>query len=115
MKNWRYGFDPETGRAEEYRYSISAASPEDIQTELARIKTEEEKLRTEYAARLRKLHIESHGEELLATLKVILPLAEAYLNNAPSHPDNEKLEKARAVILKAEEKTAPHKAGIEQQ
>jgi hypothetical protein len=121
MKNWRYGFHPETGCAEEYRYSISAASPEDIQAEFVRLKTEEEKLRTEYAVRLRRLRIESHGEELLATLKDILTLAEAHLSNAPSHPDNAKLEKARAVIVKAEddlwptEKTAPHKAGMEQQ
>lgn len=35
---------------------------------------------------------------LLEALEMILPLAEAYLSGAPSHPDNAKLETARAII-----------------
>ena len=39
--------------------------------------------------------------DLLAALRYMLPLAEAYLSGAPSHPDNAKLEDARAAIRKA--------------
>jgi hypothetical protein len=37
----------------------------------------------------------------LEALKLILPLAEAYLAQAPSHPDHAKLESARAAIAQA--------------
>lgn len=40
--------------------------------------------------------------ELFDALKDLLPLAEEFLRGAPSHPDNAKLESARAAILKAE-------------
>jgi hypothetical protein len=46
-----------------------------------------------------------HGCQLLVfleALKMILPLAESYLKSAPSHPDNAKLETARAAIIQAE-------------
>lgn len=39
---------------------------------------------------------------LVEALTEILPLAEEYLKSAPSHPDNAKLEDARAAIAKAE-------------
>lgn len=41
--------------------------------------------------------------QLLEALKMILPLAEAYLRAAPGDPDNAKLETARAAIHHAEE------------
>lgn len=40
--------------------------------------------------------------ELLAACKMLLPMAESYLRSAPSHPDNAKLEDARAAIAAAE-------------
>ena len=39
---------------------------------------------------------------LLEALQMVLPLAEAYLKGAPSHPDTAKLETARAAIEAAE-------------
>jgi hypothetical protein len=39
--------------------------------------------------------------ELLAACKALLPIAEAYLQHAPSHPDNAKLEDVRAAIARA--------------
>lgn len=41
--------------------------------------------------------------DLLGSLREILPLAEAYLKSAPGHPDNARLEDARAAIRKATE------------
>jgi hypothetical protein len=41
---------------------------------------------------------------MLEALKEVLPLAEAYLKSAPGHPDNAKLEDARAAIRAAEGK-----------
>jgi hypothetical protein len=40
--------------------------------------------------------------DLLAALKLILPIAESYLKKAPGHPDNGKLADARDAIAKAE-------------
>jgi hypothetical protein len=40
---------------------------------------------------------------LLEALEMVLPLAEAYLAEAPSHPDQAKLESARAAIVAAKE------------
>ena len=42
---------------------------------------------------------------LLAALDTVLPMAAAYLKSAPSHPDNAKLEDARAAIRQAREVT----------
>lgn len=39
--------------------------------------------------------------ELLAALRDVLPLAEAYLRHAPAHPDNGRLADARDAIAKA--------------
>lgn len=39
--------------------------------------------------------------ELLEALENLLPMAEKFLRNAPSHPDNAMLEDARAAIAKA--------------
>lgn len=44
----------------------------------------------------------SAAPELYESLAALLPLAEAYLSSAPSHPDNGKLEDARAALAKAE-------------
>lgn len=41
--------------------------------------------------------------ELLEALRDMLPLAEAYLRGAPTHPDNARLEDARDAIRKATE------------
>lgn len=41
--------------------------------------------------------------ELLQSVEWLLPLAEAYLKAAPTHPDNAKLESARAAVRKATE------------
>ena len=38
------------------------------------------------------------NDEALEALRAILPLAEAYLKGAPTHPDNAKLEDARALV-----------------
>ena len=40
-------------------------------------------------------------DDLISALGKLLPLAEAYLRSAPTHPDNAKLEDARAVLAKA--------------
>lgn len=40
--------------------------------------------------------------EMYEALRWVLPLAESYLAKAPGHPDNAKLESARAAIAKAE-------------
>lgn len=40
--------------------------------------------------------------DLLESLRLVLPLAERYLKSAPTHPDNAKLETARAALVKAE-------------
>ncbi len=40
-------------------------------------------------------------DDLISALGELLPLAEAYLRSAPTHPDNAKLEDARAVLTKA--------------
>jgi hypothetical protein len=50
----------------------------------------------------REERLRDAAEDMLAALKLILPLAEEYLSSAPSHPDNAKLEDARAAIRKAE-------------
>jgi hypothetical protein len=39
--------------------------------------------------------------DLLIALRMILPLAEAYMKGAPTHADNAKLEDARAALVKA--------------
>jgi hypothetical protein len=41
--------------------------------------------------------------ELLAALRGIFPLAEAHVAGAPGHPDQSKLEDARAMIAKCSE------------
>jgi hypothetical protein len=38
--------------------------------------------------------------ELRSALAALLPLAEAYLRSAPTHPDNAKLEDARALLAR---------------
>jgi hypothetical protein len=44
-------------------------------------------------------HLNRQLDMLRAALKAILPLAEGYLRrSAPSHPDNAKLEDARAAL-----------------
>lgn len=40
-------------------------------------------------------------ESLRGSLADLLPLAESYLKSAPSHPDNAKLEDARALLIGA--------------
>jgi hypothetical protein len=40
--------------------------------------------------------------ELLDALTLVLPLAEQFLAKAPGHPDNAKLETARAALVKAQ-------------
>lgn len=49
--------------------------------------------------------------ELTDSLAMILPLAEAYLQSAPSHPDNAKLETARGALADARHLTAPTPMG----
>lgn len=42
---------------------------------------------------------------LMEIIKDLLPIAEAYLKQAPAHPDNAKLEDARAALVWWEEYT----------
>ena len=42
--------------------------------------------------------LEVKNERLRIALSDLLPLAESYLASAPSHPDNAKLETARALL-----------------
>lgn len=51
----------------------------------------------------RELKLTRQRDELLSALSMVLPLAEAYLRKAPDHPDNAKLETARAAIAKAQQ------------
>lgn len=44
-------------------------------------------------------------DDLVDCIRDLLPMAEAYLKSAPSHPDNAKLETARAILMWREEET----------
>lgn len=47
-----------------------------------------------------------------AAIAMILPLAEGYLKQAPTHPDNAKLETARGVLAAAEALLKDEPAGV---
>ena len=42
--------------------------------------------------------LHAQARAMLDTIRVLLPMAEAYLRHAPSHPDNATLEDARAIL-----------------
>lgn len=86
----------------------------DVIPTLAEIETRRAKAKRDKAARIKREseaarldQIRAHAPELLDALTAILPLAEAYLKSAPSHPDNAKIEDARAAIGAATASLAP--------
>lgn len=55
--DWRYGFDPKTGKAHHYQFhTMSYATPEEIATECGRIEAEEAKKNAEEKER-KRLHL----------------------------------------------------------
>lgn len=91
---WR----PKTGdmRGMEVPQDMALVGANDIAVGVLYGDLDEVRLAQSYIVRAVNCH-----DELLAALKDILPMAEAYLKSAPSHPDHSKLETARAAISKA--------------
>ena len=100
MTNWRYGFDPLTGKAYNYdRDTMVFATQDEITAELKR-QTEQDAEEQRMSEARRQLHLaQEAAPELLDALRTLYRAAFDHLTNAPGC--SEALEKAERAIEKA--------------
>jgi hypothetical protein len=100
LENWRYGFDPLTGKAWHYdRDTMVFATQDEIAAELARLTEEDQEEQRKSEAR-RQLHLaQEAAPELLDALRTLYRAAFDHLTNAPGCSDA--LEKAERTIARA--------------
>lgn len=98
-RNWRYGFDPITGKARAYeRYQIRYASPEEIEEEHKRAREIEESRKRQVEESNRISRIEGAAVELYEALDRVISIGKRDMTN-PKYDGY--FEAAREALKKA--------------